>query len=82
MNNNNNSYNQSFFGNIYFNNSNNKNKTSNCFFPKLTKKNKHIKIQNSILQSDYFNLTNNNFLITDYNNNQNIHHTKQIITNF
>ena len=72
MNNNNNSYNQSFFGNIYFNNSNNKNKTSNCFFPKLTKKNKHIKIQNSILQSDYFNLTNNNFLITDYNNNQNI----------
>ena len=70
--NNNNSYNQSFFGNIYFNNSNNKNKTSNCFFPKLTKKNKHIKIQNSILQSDYFNLTNNNFLITDYNNNQNI----------
>ena len=72
MNNNNNSYNQSFFGNIYFNNNNNKNKTSNCFFPKLTKKNKHIKIQNSILQSDYFNLTNNNFLITDYNNNQNI----------
>ena len=72
MNNNNNSYNQSFFGNIYFNNSNNKNKTSNCFFPKLTKKNEHIKIQNSILQSDYFNLTNNNFLITDYNNNQNI----------
>jgi hypothetical protein len=70
--NNNNSYNQSFFGNIYFNNSNNKNKTSNCFFPKLTKKNKHIKIQNSILQTDYFNLSNNNFLITDYKNNQNI----------
>ena len=70
--NNNNSYNQSFFGNIYFNNSNNKNKTSNCFFPKLTKKNKHIKIQNSILQTDYFNLTNNNYLITDYKNNQNI----------
>ena len=70
--NNNNSYNQSFFGNIYFNNSNNKNKTSNCFFPKLTKKNKHIKIQNSILQTDYFNLSNNNFLNTDYKNNQNI----------
>ena len=70
--NNNNSYNQSFFGNIYFNNSNNKNKTSNCFFPKLTKKNKHIKIKNSILQTDYFNLSNNNFLITDYKNNQNI----------
>ena len=69
--NNNNSFNQSFFNKTFFNINNNK--TSKYFFPKITKK-KKIKIENSTptLASDYFNLTNNKFTITEYKNINNL----------